>query len=303
MSLPHFNDHIPALGSILTNPEKPLKQRFRALFTLRAIGGQQAIDAIALGFKDQSELLKHECAYCLGQLRDPYADSLLKDVLSDSSQQVMVRHEAAEALGAIGSPSSLPLLQKYSSDALIEVAETCQIAVKLIQWRQNQQQQEEVIGENPFESVDPAPPLQSSSVEELREILLNENKSLFERYRALFSLRNLQTKEAVLAIVEGLKGKSALFRHEIAYVLGQLQHPASISGLKEVLENTHETAMVRHECAEALGSIGTEDVTPLLNKYSADLHTVVRESCLVALDMVEYENSNEFQYANGLVQI
>jgi len=31
-----------------------------------------------------------------------------------------------------------------------------------------------------------------------------------------------------------------------------------------------------------------------------DAPRVVRESCQVAVDMWEYENSNEFQYANGL---
>jgi len=56
----------------------------------------------------------------------------------------MVRHEAAEALGAIGSPSSLPILEKFSSDPLVEVAETCQIAVKLIQWRQTNENSEKI---------------------------------------------------------------------------------------------------------------------------------------------------------------
>lgn len=36
------------------------------------------------------------------------------------------------------------------------------------------------------------------------------------------------------AIVDGLGDKSALFRHEIAYVLGQMQHPLSVDGLSEV---------------------------------------------------------------------
>jgi len=148
--------------------------------------------------------------------------------------------------------------------------------------------------------VDPAPPCSTQSVEELQSILLDENKSLFERYRALFALRNLHSQEAVLAIVSGFSVKSALFRHEIAYVLGQLQHPASIPGLKKVLEDSEETAMVRHECAEALGSIASEEVIPTLEKYSLDPHAVVRDSCSIALDISEYENSGEFQYANAI---
>lgn len=51
--------------------------------------------------------------------------------------------------------------------------------------------------------------------------------------------------------------------------------------------------MVRHECAEALGSIGTDDVLPVLQKYKEDVNVVVRESCLVGLDMWEFENSGD----------
>lgn len=50
-------------------------------------------------------------------------------------------------------------------------------------------------------SIDPAPPLETTttqSVDELKSILLDENLALFKRYRAMFSLRNIGTEEAVL---------------------------------------------------------------------------------------------------------
>lgn len=68
-------------------------KRFRALFTLRNIGGAEAIDAIAAGFADDSELLKHEFAYCLGQMQDERAVNHLITVLKDRSQEPVVRHE------------------------------------------------------------------------------------------------------------------------------------------------------------------------------------------------------------------
>jgi deoxyhypusine monooxygenase len=43
----------------------------------------------------------------------------------------------------------------------------------------------------------------------------------------------------------GLKAKSALFRHEIAFVLGQLQNPESIQVLTENLKDLEENEMVR----------------------------------------------------------
>lgn len=101
----------------------------------------------------------------------------------------------------------------------------------------------------------------------------------------------------------GLKCNSALFRHEIAYVLGQVQSPVCIPELIERLELAEENEMVRHECAEALGSIAHDRCREVLEKYVKDNARVVKESCEVALDMCEYENSPEFQYADGLIKL
>ena len=56
--------------------------------------------------------------------------------------------------------------------------------------------------------------------------------------------------------------------------------------------------MVRHEAAEALGSMGSEDgVEDLLKKFLNDKDTVVRESVVVALDMAKFEKEGELEYA------
>lgn len=106
-----------------------------------------------------------------------------------------------------------------------------------------------------------------------------------------------------LPVCPGLRCSSALFRHEIAYVLGQMQHPAAVSSLCEALESSTENPMVRHEAAEALGSIGKQECLSVLQRYRSDRERVVKESCEVALDMLEYENSDQFQYADGLARL
>jgi len=84
------------IGKVLRDPSKPLKERFRALFTLRNLGGTDSIDLIAQCFQDSSALLKHELAYCLGQMQDEYAIPILTKVLEDTDQDAMVRHEAGK---------------------------------------------------------------------------------------------------------------------------------------------------------------------------------------------------------------
>jgi deoxyhypusine monooxygenase len=46
-----------------------------------------------IALKDDSELLKHELAYCLGQIGSPRANETLSNVLEDLSEHEMVRHE------------------------------------------------------------------------------------------------------------------------------------------------------------------------------------------------------------------
>lgn len=121
----------------------------------------------------------------------------------------------------------------------------------------------------------------------------------------MFALRDLASppdlptaKPAILALAKGFHDHSALFRHEIAFVFGQLSHPESIPSLVETLSNTKEASMVRHEAAEALGSLGDEEgVEDVLRKFINDPEQVVRDSIIVALDMAEFERNGEMEYA------
>lgn len=160
-----------------------------------------------------------------------------------------------------------------------------------------------------FASIDPAPPLPTTSekqaIPDLRNTLLDTSLPLFQRYRAMFALRDLASPPdlptavtAVHALADGFNDPSALFRHEVAFVFGQLSHPASIPSLVATLSKEGEASMVRHEAAEALGSLGDEaGVEDILKKFLNDPEQVVRESVVVALDMAEFERNGEREYA------
>lgn len=121
----------------------------------------------------------------------------------------------------------------------------------------------------------------------------------------MFALRDLASPPdlptavpAINALAKGLTDSSALFRHEIAFVFGQLSHPASIPALTSALGNLEEASMVRHEAAEALGSLGDEEgVEDILKRFLNDKEQVVRDSIIVALDMAEFEKRGEVEYA------
>ena len=90
-----------------------------------------------------------------------------------------------------------------SCKLILQVAETCQLAIERIQWLQNKENQTESLSSNPYMSVDPAPPCGENDLAVLKGRLLDETLPLFDRYRAMFSLRNAGTTDAVLALAEG----------------------------------------------------------------------------------------------------
>ncbi|KAE8309320.1 Deoxyhypusine hydroxylase [Aspergillus transmontanensis] len=313
------DETILTLRKVLVNESEPLARRFRALFSLKYIACLQpptektlpAIQAIAAGFTSSSALLKHELAYCLGQTRNPDAVSYLLEVVKNTEQDAMCRHEAAEGLGALGFDTSLDVLKALRDDEKEEdvIRETCDIAVDRILWENSEERKNEKLKPSDFTSIDPAPPLPMASsqpsISDLEKTLLDTKLPLFQRYRAMFALRDLASPpdlptavEAVEALAKGLKDPSALFRHEVAFVFGQLCHPASVPSLTETLSDQKEMGMVRHEAAEALGSLGdVEGVEDTLKKFLNDPEQVVRDSIIVALDMAEYEKNGEMEYA------
>ena len=147
---------------------------------------------------------------------------------------------------------------------------------------------EDIPERSEFDSVDPAPPSSERSVADLRTVLCNEDEKMFQRMRALFALRNIGGKDSVDALAAAYESKSALLKHEIAYVMGQMQDPHAVPHLIERLEDAEEDVMVRHEAAEALGAIGDRTALEVLERFVDDDEVVIAESCEVALDLLEW---------------
>ena len=204
------------LKTCLLDLTQPIAKRTHAAFYLRTMNNNDAVLVVldALKQKEDSSLMRHELAYILGQMQNPIACNILSNILEDEEDDVIVRHESAEALGAIGNIDSIEVLEKYCNHKAPEISETCRIAIDLIKWRQ--------LGEKTdkgyYLSVDPAPPLSKElTIEELKNDLNNINLSLFQRYRAMFALRDKNNDEAAIALLTGFSDDSALFRHCLLY--------------------------------------------------------------------------------------
>ena len=148
-------------------------------------------------------------------------------------------------MGAISSESSVQTLKRYLNDPNRTVRETCEIALAKIEWDSSPEGKAHNSTPIPedrcvsfachsllltrsnrvYTSIDPAPPtsgllkakpapqaLSRDSVESLRVSLTDPALPLFERYRAMFALRNIGTDEAVDALASGFTDDSALFK-------------------------------------------------------------------------------------------
>jgi len=150
---------------------------------------------------------------------------------------------------------------------------------------------------SPFESVDPAPPSDLKNIDKLQIILCDENQKMFQRMRALFALRNIGGNGSVDALSSAFNSNSALLKHEIAYVLGQMQNSHALPCLIDRLADNEEDVMVRHEAAEALGAIGDRRAMEVLSDFIEDPEIVVAESCEVAIDLLNYISSKNLDYS------
>lgn len=149
----------------------------------------------------------------------------------------------------------------------------------------------------------PAAPASEATIASLRQSLCSESTSLAVRFRALFSLKHVaQTSDdasaavaAIEAIAAAFKSPSALLKHELAYCLGQTGNSAAVKPLREVLSDLQEDPMCRHEAAEALGALGTAENLELLKHFRdrEGEEVVVKETCEIAIDRIEWENSKE----------
>ncbi|GMH40361.1 hypothetical protein BSKO_08265 [Bryopsis sp. KO-2023] len=304
-------DAVVRLKEKLLGGDLDLPSKYRVLFSLRNVPGRPAQEALEAGLGDTSTLFRHDVAFCLGQRQDPNAVKILSKILGDASEHSMVRHEAGEALGAIGTPDCKEILESFSTDSAREVSETCCLALQRIAYYRDRGEADSTASTpkstlsergsefSPYLSVDPTPAASMAlSTDTLAATLSDESAKMFDRYAALFALRNRGGSEAVSAIGKAFSSGSALLKHELAYVLGQMQDPEATQHLVSVLKDQGEHAMVRHEAAEALGSIADEGSVQLLKEFSKDPEPIVAESCIVALDTLQYNNSEDFQYAD-----
>ncbi|XP_030148326.1 deoxyhypusine hydroxylase isoform X2 [Lynx canadensis] len=203
-----------------------------------------------------------------------------------------------EALGAIGNPEVLEVLKQYSADPVIEVAETCQLAVRRLEWLQQHSGEPAVAG--PYLSVDPAPPAEERDVGRLREVLLDEGQPLFDRYPRLHvrpARRRL--RGGCPCAAEGLRcgGASSATRSAMSLASG-----STMAAVPQLAADPGpaqpRSPMGGSECAEDLGAIARPrlPLAALRGPLGPTPTPWCGESCEVPWTCTTTETGPAFQY-------
>ena len=153
----------------LSDTNANIADRIDSLFCIKAFQGPESIDALIRSFhaEPDSELLKHEICYCLGQMNRSEEHNarmfpFLKEVIDPKNNYTeIVIHEAVEALGNLNEQNTFDLLETVDSSSSVMLYETCFLAKELITWNKNTENGKTEgidFAKLKFKTNDPAPP-------------------------------------------------------------------------------------------------------------------------------------------------
>jgi len=273
-----------------------------------ALGQMQVLSAVEFLtglLEDGAEdpITRHEAAEALGAIQAPESLAVLKRHAADGASEVSDTCELALAQlnfliekGACGCERRPQEVLRLEAELEAEAAGAQKTGADAAEVAEDglacKRPPPEEAPASSYSYVSPAPAARSAPMEELRAQLLDGTLPLFERYRALFALRDAVPREgepAVHALCAAFDDGNPLLKHEIAFVLGQLEHPAAVEALCAAVRCEEEHGMVRHEAAEALGAIGSPDAISVLREFTEHPEPILRESCWVALHMYDRE--------------
>lgn len=272
---------------IVQNPNTSVSTKTRVLYYLRCLDTEEAALELQNCITNKSVLIDHEVAYILGQMKQRATIPFLFSLIEDESVNPIVRHEAIEALGNFEDKSLISKLELYLNSPIDIIKESAILAIRKLESSDKCEQ--------PFSkyySRDPAHPFKGSFEEAVKMFFSND---IEDQYKAIFYFRDLNTPEAVEMLAKGFSFSSDLLKHEIAYVFGQMENPLSVPALIDVLLNENEADIVRHEAAEALGNIATDEALECLEKFVDSEIDILKESSNVGLGI---SANDEDDYSN-----
>lgn len=287
--------------------------KYTAMMTLRTIGTEDAAEVLEKGYPllGESELLRHDVMYCMGQMHAKNSLRFLLERMNDTNERSIVRHEAGEALANYHhlKEQIIPEMQQHwdTEDDLLR--STVRVGLgKLKSFNEKSRYGLKYGG-----TIEPAEPFNEAEVRDyiksvgagepkdhaqllstIETLLLKDYKEVdeFPKYRMCYFLRDTKGKRSKEILCKLLKAAnrsvvSPLLRHELCFIMGQINEgDACIQDiLKEVSLDTTEHPVVRHEAI--LSFYGITDDEEFISPFMNHENQLIRESVEVAVKIGE----------------
>ena len=298
---------------IFLAPTVDVCEKYTAMMTLRTFGTQEAADILEQGYQflGESELLRHDVMYCMGQMRAKNSLKFLLERMNDNQERSIVRHEAGEALANFHDIKEqiIEEMQKHwdSTDDLLR--STVHVGIgKLKNYTENSRYGKKYGG-----TIEPAEPFNEQETREyikslgledpktnaellntIESILLRPYSDIneFYKYRLCYYLRDQadqRSKEILCKILSAPSRPviSALLRHELCFIMGQINNKDKIiqDTLKEVSIDQEEHPVVRHEAILSFYDVTQDE--EFIKEFFTHENQLIRESVEVAYKIGE----------------
>ena len=299
--------------AIYLAPSNNVVEKYLAILALKHYGNDAAAKVFEEGYENlgESELLRHDVMYWMGQMRACNSVKFLLDRMHDPNERSIVRHEAGEALANLLDIKEqiIPELEKHwdSPDTLLK--STVRVAVpKLKTINENSRYGKKYGG-----TMEPAEPFDEKEVREyfksqnlpddkskaeLLELVHQQLKKSYDevdeftKYRLMYFLRdtnNLRAKEILsdMLLAKNRNVTSPLMRHELCFILGQINNNENCihAALKEASLDEEEHQVVRHEAILSFYDITKDE--GFIDQFLTHSNQLIRESAELATKMGE----------------
>jgi deoxyhypusine monooxygenase len=294
-------------------PTKDVCEKYTAMMTLRTFGSQEAADILEQGYRflGESELLRHDVMYCMGQMRARNSLKFLLDRMNDQNERSIVRHEAGEALANFHDIKEQIIAEMQNHwdtpDELLR--STVHVGIgKLKNYhdkaRYGQKYGGTIEPAEPFNDAETREYIKSLGIEvpESQAELLNTVETVllkpyseineFYKYRLCYFLRDLADKRSKEILCKILSAPSRpvispLLRHELCFIMGQINYKDKIiqDTLKAVSIDQDEHPVVRHEAILSFYDVTQDE--EFIKEFFSHENQLIRESVEVAYKIGE----------------
>ncbi len=113
---------------IVVDHSRSKEERVQSAFQLAGNRDPDSLDALIKAMlTDPSPVVRHECAFVLGETKLFHIGKYLMQAVENDSSSI-VKHEALSSLGSLGDPSSIPFIEKYLDHPDATVRDSAEMA-------------------------------------------------------------------------------------------------------------------------------------------------------------------------------